>query len=135
MFITKLKCQLEYISDNKVKVYSLKKPLIYQSDKYYFIVPMGFKTDFASVPKSLQRFYEPMGKWSKPSVLHDFLYSDEIRSVSRLKADKCFLEAMKREGVKFHTRWIFFLGVRCFGGFYKRGFSFNNLTQKVKSWL
>lgn len=121
MFLTKLKYQFEY-EEEDTKYYSLTKPLIYQSEKYGFTVPIGFKTDFASVPKFLHRWFKPIGRWSKPSVLHDFLYSDEVRGVSRLKADLCFLEAMETTRVKWYIRYSFFIGVRCFGGLYKRGF-------------
>jgi len=120
MFKNKLKVQFEFKTD-EVKIYSLKEELHYKSDKYDYTVPKLFKTDFASVPLSLQFIYPPQGKWSRASVLHDYLYSKERKDVTRFKADKVFLEAMEKDGVSWITRHLFFAGVRAFGGYYKRG--------------
>ena len=54
-------------------------------------VPAGFDTDFASIPKFLW-FLPYWAKFSKASVLHDYLYRTQDRS--RKEADLIFLEAM-----------------------------------------
>jgi len=54
-------------------------------------VPIGFTTDFASIPKFLW-FLPYWAKFSKASVLHDWSYQKQDRT--RKEADDIFLEAM-----------------------------------------
>lgn len=37
-------------------------------------VPVGFVTDFASIPWGFRNLFSPMGRWSRPAIVHDFLY-------------------------------------------------------------
>lgn len=37
-------------------------------------VPRGFETDFASIPWGIRNLFPPMGPWSRPAIVHDFLY-------------------------------------------------------------
>ena len=67
MFKTKLK--VSYIKGTKPKQYTLNK--ILQYDK--IIVPIGFKTDLASIPYPLNKILKPFRKYTRASVLHDFL--------------------------------------------------------------
>ena len=96
-------------------MFMLKEPMTYKDYK----VPMNFYTDFASVPKWLHWLIKPQGRHSRPSVLHDYLYS--LKHFKRYKADIIFYKAMKDDKVKFHYRAIMFLGVFLFGAFFKRG--------------
>jgi len=115
VFIGKLKVEkLPY-----KKAYLLKQPLQYESSKYgNYTIPTNFCTDFASVPNLLQWWIKPQGLHSKPSVLHDYLYSE--RKFSKFKADFIFLEAMKECGVNY-KRYVMFIGVFLFGMFFKKG--------------
>lgn len=54
-------------------------------------VPVGFYTDFASIPHMFRRFLPRWGKYGYASIIHDFLYWE--RKKKRLEADKIFLEA------------------------------------------
>lgn len=54
-------------------------------------VPAGFIFDFASIPKFLW-FLPSWAKFSKASVLHDWLY--HIQDRTRKEADDIFYEAM-----------------------------------------
>ena len=38
------------------------------------IVPVGFYTDFASIPHMFRRFLPRWGKYGYASIIHDFLY-------------------------------------------------------------
>ncbi len=63
----------------------------------YIRVPEGFETDFASIPKILIWTFPWWAKFSKPSIVHDWLYNrHQIMSdwIKRKEADDVFLEAM-----------------------------------------
>lgn len=38
------------------------------------VVPMGFVTDFASIPWGVRDLFPPIGLHGRPAILHDFLY-------------------------------------------------------------
>ena len=95
----------------------LLSPLIYRS-KYsndLIIVPKGFKTDFASVPR-LPVIYSLAGdRAHAPAVVHDFCYRYKL--FKRELCDKIFLEAMEDIKLNFFIREMMYLGVRLGGGF------------------
>lgn len=78
------------------------------------IVPVGFATDFASVPRLPLAFLLFGGVADEAAVVHDFLYS--TGACSRKLADEVFAEASKACGVPTWRRWPMWLGVRLFGG-------------------
>jgi len=55
-------------------------------------VPVGFVTDFASIPQALQSIIRQNGNYLLPAVVHDYLYWDQ--SCTRAQADQIFLLAM-----------------------------------------
>ena len=55
-------------------------------------VPVGFVTDFASIPQALQSIIRQNGPYILPAVVHDYLYWDQ--SCTRQQADQIFLLAM-----------------------------------------
>jgi len=60
-------------------------------------VPRGFITDFASIPKVIFWLLPWWAKFSKPSPLHDWLYTAQQiqgKPITRRKADDIFYEAM-----------------------------------------
>ena len=76
-------------------------------------VPVGFVTDFSSVPR-IPFIYAWYGdRAHRESVLHDWLYFTAY--VSRAKADSIFLEAMKARGKSLFVRNGMYLGVRLGG--------------------
>lgn len=78
------------------------------------IVPKGYQTDFASVPKAFWGIFPPFGRYSSASVIHDFLYGNRLRP--RKECDKIFLEAMEVMEVNWITRHTMYRAVRIFGG-------------------
>lgn len=106
--------------------------MYYTDDKArHIVVPKGFKTDFASVPRICWSVFPPYGRYAKAAVVHDFLCevnhlqngretynAKELLQVdydvSRAYADKVFLEAMKVLGVNVFTRHLLYLGVRVY---------------------
>lgn len=78
-------------------------------------VPVGFFTDFASVPKLLWNLMPPTGRYGKAAVVHDYLYRT-VGIATKNEADEIFLEAMKALGVSAVLRYAMYYGVRFFGG-------------------
>ncbi len=76
-------------------------------------VPIGFTTDFTSVPRLLWAAIPRWGKYGNAAVIHDWLYWDQGRS--RKIADEIFLEGMSVLGVSHIKQQIIFLSVRTFG--------------------
>ncbi len=97
-------------------------PLLYKSDltNDVYIVPSGFRTDFASVPRLPIAFLLCGDTASKPAALHDALYTADARTgkhmvLDRLTADLILKESALSEGVPTWRAWALFLGVRLGG--------------------
>jgi hypothetical protein len=79
------------------------------------VVPQGFVTDFASIPRP---FWVLLPKWEgygSPSVVHDFLYANQ--KTSRYEADQWMLLGMKVMKVGKIKRHTIYAVVRLFGRF------------------
>lgn len=90
----------------------------------YVRVPVGFVTDFASIPFPISRIFPPIGKdYDKPAVVHDCLYllnyvqhvNGGLRRIERDEADAIFLAGMVVRGVHLVTRRTIWSGVRAGG--------------------
>ena len=104
---------VEEISDSIFQV--ADHPFRYQSDLAGLITfPVGFFTDFASVPRFLPLVYACLGDTAhEPAVIHDWLYYSAI--TTREVADNVLLEAMKAWGMPAWRYWPIFWGVRAGG--------------------
>ena len=80
------------------------------------VVPRGFETDFATLPRIAQGIFGKLGKWNRAAILHDWLYRSGL--VNRKEADKYFLFWMQQDGTHWFTARVFYLAVRLFGGRY-----------------
>lgn len=78
------------------------------------IVPVGFVTNFASVPRALWGIAPPFGPWAKSAVVHDFLYLTQ--PCDRATADLMFLEGMDVLNVDRKLSRSIWGAVRLFGG-------------------
>jgi hypothetical protein len=78
-----------------------------------YIVPAGFKSNFASVPRILQLLFSKRDVYSAASVLHDYLYTS--KEISREKADLILKEGMLVLGSSKTSAYLFWLAVRLFG--------------------
>lgn len=99
------------IADKKEQ-FILETVLIYQSDLIpdKVIVPAGFDTDFASIPRIFRILFIKNGKHRHASIIHDSLCRD--KTFPRVLADKIFLEAMKLCGVPKRRRYPMYWAVR-----------------------
>jgi len=93
-------------------------------------VPVGFITDFASVPLLFWPLIPPVGVHGKAAVIHDYCYATAC--YSREKSDKIFLEAMEVLGVKKWRRLIMYWTVSMFGGWAWHNHRRRELLEKEK---
>jgi len=120
-FLTPL--QVELVSDTASDgrgLWRLTAPLVFKSDLTNEVinVPVGFETDFASVPRVPIAFLLCGDTASKPAALHDWLYTatkgkHPVRD--RSTADAILKEAALCEGVPKWRAWMLWAGVRIGG--------------------
>jgi hypothetical protein len=114
-FLTEL--EVELINDDTI--WRLKQPLMYYSDllECTLVVPAGFETDFASVPRVPVAYYLFGSRAHRESVIHDYLFRKDSKPVvDFMTANTVFLEAMELRGKTKFVRYAMFLGV-CFSFF------------------
>lgn len=112
-FLTRLNLIAADDTDNGLWV--LGDDLAYYSSHLDRIVtvPLGFRTDLASVPR-LPVIYVLTGDTARSAaVVHDFLYGG---IVSRKDADEVLYEAAIASGVSRWRAWMMWAGVRAGGG-------------------
>ena len=99
--------------------WQLLQPFVYyvgtDPSEHVISVPIGFVTDFASIPRACWWLYPPTGRWGKAAVIHDYLYRTPSQQCTRKQADQIFVEAMTVLGVPRHRRAIMYRALRIFG--------------------
>lgn len=93
------------------KEFELEERLVYQSDLWpeQIIVPAGFITDLASIPRVFQSLIPKVDKHMLAAVVHDYLVRQD--DFDRRLADRIFLEAMKHLGVNRLRRRLMYWAV------------------------
>ena len=119
---------------------TLLEDLVYTTrDGWHIVVPAGFVTDYASIPRVLSWLIPPRGKYNRPAIIHDFLYQtapvDPVRLVcingqtqtartatnirtsrcTQSRADYILREACENVDDRFTQRWTIYLGLRAGG--------------------
>ncbi|HQU47692.1 MAG TPA: DUF1353 domain-containing protein [Casimicrobiaceae bacterium] len=79
------------------------------------VVPVGFVTDFASIPPALQSIIQAHGPYILPAVVHDYLYWTQ--ACTRAQADRILLLGMIENGVREFHRTAIHNAVAVAGGF------------------
>jgi hypothetical protein len=85
----------------------------YKNSRVRVHVAKGEVTDLGSVPWYLRWAVKKRGKWDQANAMHDQLYAE--KAVPRIVSDILWLQAMEVLGEPRFSRWVAFLGVRCFG--------------------
>ena len=110
-------------------LWALTESLVYwPSDGHDpIVVPRGFVTDLASIPRPLWSWLPPDGPWAKAAVIHDFLYYTQgygvwkchdtrlRRTYSKADADWILRDAQKDRNVGIVSRNLVWLGVHIGG--------------------
>ncbi len=81
-------------------------------EKFTFVIPKTFVTDFASIPRVLWFMYPPDGKHRGAAIPHDMGYA--VKSPKAFM-DELFKQLLLSEGVDPTVRDIFFGSVNWFG--------------------
>jgi hypothetical protein len=94
--------------------WALVDPLVYQGSRQRFVVPAGFRTDFATVPRPVAWLVPRFGAYTLAAILHDWLCTEGILSgaVTSSQADGIFRRVMRESGVPVLRRWLMWAGVR-----------------------
>lgn len=77
------------------------------------IVPAGFESDGASVPRPFRWALSPFGMLLEAAIFHDYCYENKIKTKSF--ADKSFRQIALDHGVHKYTATIAYYAVKWFG--------------------
>lgn len=102
--------------------WELISPLVYRSKLLgqKVVVPSGYKTDFASVPRLFWRIFPPTGEYGRASVVHDLLCDLEgSTGIDSKTTHKVFKEAMQALNVPGWKVTAMYNAVRWFGPRFK----------------
>jgi hypothetical protein len=109
-----------YVGRFKDPMYFLIKPIAWspnpdQDRKFERVeAPIGFVTDFASIPRAFWSLLRPDGDYAFAAVIHDYLYW--IQNWPREIADQIFLFAMRDLQIDPVVATTIYDAVRVFGG-------------------
>ena len=78
------------------------------------VVPAGFTTDLASVPRVFQSIIPKLGHHIRPAIVHDYAY-EGFTNLTRKEADEMFLDGMQATKVGWLRRNAMWLAVRVGG--------------------
>jgi hypothetical protein len=100
----------------------LTRALVYEGATHTFLVPAGYRTDFATVPRIAVWLIPKFGKYTRAAILHDWLITDGIPAglVSSVDTDGLFRRAMRELEVPPVRRWLMWAGVRWGAAFSSR---------------
>ena len=96
--------------------YQTCHPITVSINNFTIIIPKGFDTDLASIPRWLWVIIAPTrSDFIAPSILHDYLYTCN-QGLRRRSIDTIFLSALLSAGVSTFTAHEMYWAVREFGG-------------------
>src|SRR5690606_2392249 len=98
--------------DNQFK---LCDTMVVTEGDVYHVVPSGFKTDLASIPRVFWPVFSP-GDYDTiaPAVLHDWHYCC-VSSVSRKRADDIFYYGLVGQGMHPYKAFMYWYTIRWWG--------------------
>jgi len=96
------------------KRWKLLAPMVYCGRNQKVTVPVGFETDFASVPRPVQWLVPVSGRYTRAAIVHDWLCTEGLRAnvMSAHDVDGVFRRIMREAGVPLVRRWLMWTGVR-----------------------
>ncbi len=110
---------LKYIQNSDGFSVYLQSDLVFYSDKFgEIIIPAGFHSDGASVPKFLWNIFPPFGKYLYSAIIHDYfcvLGAIKKPTLNSKEAALLFLESMTHGKVGYLKSRLMFSAVRLFG--------------------
>lgn len=113
MFIFRHKPGLTWRED--LDLWTLDEDLLAQWNQMVIVVPHGFDTDLASIPRGLWNILPKEDDHLYPSIVHDYGYQYGFGPLNKEQIDLMFYEAMEACGVPAWKRWLMWTAVRMFG--------------------
>ncbi|KAA8884107.1 DUF1353 domain-containing protein [Nocardia colli] len=102
------------VEELDAKFWRVVEPLVYQGDSQEFVIPAGFRTDFASVPRAFVWLVPRYGAYTRAAILHDYLRSSQAVGIA--DADGIFRRCLRELGVTVPRRWMMWAAVRLASG-------------------
>ena len=125
---------------NKWRLWRLERDFVYEVGELgsgkKIVVPKGFLTDGASVPRAFWMLLPPWGDYSRASVIHDYLcwrlIDDTAHPLAptRKIADDIFHEAMLVSGTGKCAAWLIWAAVRVGAYMGKLGIGNGNIVSR-----
>ncbi len=108
---------LELRSLPRADAWEVTRPLQYFApDSRLVVVPVGYRTDLASVPRLAWRIVpRDHALARRPAVVHDYLYTHQTHRFTKSEADRVFYDALLEEGMPQPLAWLMWCAVRLFG--------------------
>lgn len=102
------------------KFFRITSAGLYKTQGALIAVPVGFLTDFASIPRPFRNLFSRTGKSVEAAILHDWLYHkagklDYGFEYNRKWADTAFLSEMESLDVAYIPRKLMYRAVRIGG--------------------
>lgn len=97
------------------RLWEVLKPFAAVTSLGTIIVPEGFLTDLASVPRALWAGFSPFDEYLEAAIPHDWGYSPLNTNFTRRQIDDIMLELMFNSGVSWPRRHAVHTAVRRFG--------------------
>jgi hypothetical protein len=96
------------------QIWEVVEPLVYRGRRDTYVVPAGFLTDFATVPRPVVWLIPRFGRYTLAAVLHDWLVTKGLSTgvVSARDADGLFRRVLRELDVPPVRRWLMWAGVR-----------------------
>ena len=106
-----------HTADDMGNVYTLLEDMVVIWNGKVLVVPAGFKSDGASVPRFFWRIVFPPGdsRALRASIAHDFIYRNCPFGWTRAEADQLFYDVLRTDGVPYLNAKGAYYGVRLFG--------------------
>ena len=110
--------------------FEVSEGFLFYSNEYGDInIPIGYRTNFADVPRIFWVFIPPCGRYSKATIVHDWLIDNkDLHTFTYQEINNIFLEAMEVLGVHIITRNIIYLSVSFY---WKFGRHFTNSVKNI----
>jgi hypothetical protein len=110
--------EAEFFGDGKHWILRHELHWVDPEHDWTVIVPIGFNTDLASVPRPFWPLFPTHGRYAPAAVLHDWLYwAAQVGNepIDRGYADGVLRRASGDLGVSWPVRWAMWSGVRAGG--------------------
>ena len=96
-------------------LYILTKDVVFYTSFGIQVVPRGYVTDFASIPRIVAWRIHPMDRHAWAALLHDWRYAVGEPGKKDI-ADRMFEQRMQIDGVSKARRTVMYEAVKYFGG-------------------